>query len=878
MFNTLVRWLSRILLSLRYRVRVVGLEEIARRGTRGILFLPNHPALIDPVIVLTYLHARFRPRPLADQDQINLPFLRLIAKRLGVLPIPDLLKHGPGVLDEMKAAVQRCVGVLEGGQNLVLYPAGHLYRSRFEDLRGNSGAELVVRAAPQARVVLVRSRGIWGSSFSMAGGTAPSTAACLKHGAWALLKSLVFFCPRREVTLELMEPADLPRNAGREPFNRYLESYYNAEALPARYVPYTPWEKGGRCELPEPTWTGLQGDPSRVPPATRQLVVEFIKQLAEVEAVQNEQTLAHDLGLDSLDRAELLLWLQKEFGFAGADVDSIRTVGDVLLAARGEAVASRVASLKPVPAKWARGFQHARLAPPSEKTVTDAFLARARAQPGRIVIADQISGGKTYRDIVTALHVLVPLIEPLPGKCIGIMLPATVTADIVYLATLFAGKTPVMVNWTTGARNTLHALEIVGARTVLTSRALVTRIESQGLDLGGVKDRLAYLEDFAAKLTLGVKLRAALRGRLNWTRLRRRRLDPQQPAVILLTSGSETLPKAVPLTHANLLQNIGDVLRAIRIHDDDCMLAFLPPFHSFGLTVTTVVPLVTGMRAVYHANPTEAWMLAKLLEAYRATLLLGTPTFLSGIIRSASGIRLDSLRMAVTGAEKCPERVYEMLRQACPQALILEGYGITECSPIVSANREESFRHGSIGQVMPSYEWVLVDSDTGQRVAPGQPGILLVRGPCVFGGYLGADAPNPFVEFEGRQWYRTGDLVAVGADGNLDFRGRLKRFVKLGGEMISLPAIEAVLEQAYASEQDEGPVLAVEATPNEEHPELVLFTVREIERAAANQCLRAAGLSPLHNISTVKRVPQIPVLGTGKTDYRALQAQLNPTP
>lgn len=874
MLNALLRLFAKFALGLRYRIRVRGLEVIARKGRTGILFLPNHPALIDPIIVVAHLHRHFKPRPLADQDQINIWGIRTIARRLNVLPIPDLLKHGPAVRDEMKAAVERCVAVLKRGDNLVLYPAGHLYRSRFEDLRGNSGAEQVARAAPEARVVLVRSRGIWGSSFSMADGHAPSTGACLKHGFMALLKSLVFFAPRRDVTLELYEPDDLPRTAGRETFNRFLETFYNQDAPPNRYVPYTPWEKGGVRELPDPTWSGLQGDPSRVPEATRRLVADFLKALADVPTLRDEDTLARDLGLDSLARAELLLWLQKEFGFAGADVDSIKTVGDALLAARGEAVASRVASLKPVPPKWWRGFHHERLRGPQESTVTAAFLARARRSPRRLVIADQLSGGKTYRDIITALHVLVPLIERLPGERLGIMLPATVTADIVYLATLFANKTPVMVNWTTGARNTLHSLDLVEARVVLTSRALVTRIESQGLDLGGVKERLVYLEDLARQVTTGVKLRAALRAYTSWSRLDRVRPDPESPAVILLTSGSETLPKAVPLTHTNLLQNIRDVLEAVVIYDDDAMLAFLPPFHSFGLTVTTVVPLLLGLRAVYHANPTEAWMLAKLLETYKATLLLGTPTFLNGIIRSAAGTRLDSLRIAVTGAEKCPERVYDALKQACPTALILEGYGITECSPIVSANRQDCFRHGSIGKMMPSYEWALVDPDTNQRAAPGQPGIMLVRGPCVFGGYLGKDVPSPFVEFEGKSWYRTGDLILVDTDGLLTFRGRLKRFVKLGGEMISLPAIEAVLEKQYTAESDEGPVLAIEATPNDEHPELVLFTIRDIDRASANRCLRDAGLSPLHNISRVVRLEAIPVLGTGKTNYRELKDRL----
>jgi long-chain-fatty-acid--[acyl-carrier-protein] ligase len=242
-------------------------------------------------------------------------------------------------------------------------------------------------------------------------------------------------------------------------------------------------------------------------------------------------------------------------------------------------------------------------------------------------------------------------------------------------------------------------------------------------------------------------------------------------------------------------------------------------------------------------------------------------------VRASTPGQLGSLRLAVTGAEKCPERTYAALAAACPQAVVLEGSGVTECSPIVAANREDDPRPGSIGQPLPSVECAVVDLETNARIPPSGTGMLLVRGPSVFAGYLG-DAPSPFVEFEGKSWYRTGDLVQIDAGGVLTFRGRLKRFIKLGGEMISLPAIEAALLPHNATETDEGPVIAVEATPREEHPEVVLFTTREVDRQTVNRQIRDAQLSPLHNVTRVVRVEQIPVLGTGKTDYRALRDSL----
>jgi long-chain-fatty-acid--[acyl-carrier-protein] ligase len=343
---------------------------------------------------------------------------------------------------------------------------------------------------------------------------------------------------------------------------------------------------------------------------------------------------------------------------------------------------------------------------------------------------------------------------------------------------------------------------------------------------------------------------------------------------VIFTSGSETVPKAVPLSHANLIANIRDVLNVIRIYQNDRFIGLLPPFHSFGLTVTMLLPLCFGSQIVYHPNPIESGALAQLIEAYRVTLLIGTPTFLNGIVRIGTKKQLSCLRLAVTGAEKCPEKVYAALEKKCKDAVILEGYGVTECSPIISLNDENDPRAFTIGKVLPSLGYMLIDAQTGEPVTCPGAGVLLVRGPSVFEGYLKYDGKSPFVEIEGKDWYSTGDLVSVDEESVLTFRGRLKRFVKLGGEMISLPAIEAVLERHYARETDKGPVLAVEATEDERHPELLLFTVREIDRKTVNRQIRDAGLSGLHSIRKVVKLQEMPLLGTGKTDYRALKEKI----
>ena len=879
MIVALWRWIARALFWLRYRVEIRGAEAAAARGTRGIVFVPNHPGLVDPVMLFAYLGRRFAPRALADSDQIDRFLIRDLARRIPVIEIPDLVKRGAVLRDEVETAVRETAKALRAGDNMLLYPSGHVYRSRLEDLRGNTALQTILCEAPDARVVLVRIRGLWGSGFTWAAGRAPSVAGNLRKGAWSILLSGLFFVPKRKVTIELYEPDDLPRTADRETLNQFIEAYYNEDAPPNTYVPYTPWEAGGRRELPDPVLAVSRGNVEAVPQAARQLVTEYLVEQTGQSKIADDDHLARDLGMDSLARADLIVWLEKEFGFPQDDVDAVETVADAMLGACGESIRAAVVELKPISAKWFR--RPRRPQPPiipDGGTIPEVFLKQALRNGSKAIVADQRIGVRTYRNLLTIIFAVKDRIAALGGERVGIMLPASAGADVTFLAALFAGKTPVMVNWTVGPRSVTHSLDLAGVRFVLTSKVLVDRLAQQGIDLTDVSDRFIFLEDWARELSAGRKFVAFLKARFRPRSLLKTDVPPT--AVILSTSGSESLPKAVPLTHANLLANLRDVWQGIEVRAEDRLLSFLPPFHSFGLTVGVVLPLCAGVPVAYHPNPTEGPMLARLFEAYQASLLMGTPTFLGGMVRGATAGQMAGLRLAVTGGEKCPQRVYEALAQACPDALVLEGYGVTECSPIISVNDPDDPREGTIGKVLPAVQYAIVDvSEAGgdraeRRVEPGQAGMLLVRGPSVFDGYLNYDGPSPFVELDGRQWYRTGDLVSEDADGVLTFRGRLKRFVKLGGEMISLPAIEETLNRHYAGEADEGPVLAVEATPSEDHPELVLFAIGDLDRETVNSQIRQAGLSALHNIRRVIRIEEIPTLGTGKTDYRQLKTRL----
>ncbi len=864
--------LGRWLLSLRYRVEVEGLAEVSAQGRRGILFLPNHPALIDPAILLTVLFSGFRPRSVADKDQIAAPGIRALAALLGARALPDPAKYGEGARTEIEKVLRTCAEGLNSGENLLFYPAGRLMRSRLEDLGGNSGLQTILQGAAGARIVLVRTTGLWGSSFSRAEGGQPQLGGGLARGLRTLLGNLLVFAPRRKVRLTFLEFTDLPLKEGRQALNRCLEAFYNREAPANTYVPRFFWERGRVRTCPEPGQSTLAGDTRQVPEGVRKAVLAKLHRLSGQENFAEDQALSRDLGLDSLQRLELLVWLEGEFAISCGDPEALQTVGDVLLTAAGLGSAAGRGAAKPVPRAWLEHTVDLPPLVPDSPTLTGAFLAQAARDPHRAVLADATSGVKTYRDVVTAIFVLSPVLRRLPGPYVGIMLPATVGGAILFLAALFAGKTPVMVNWTVGPRSMAHSLDLLDVRHVLTASPLLARLEAQGMNLEGLRDRFILLDELGPKISTARKLFALLRSHLGWGSLRRAAVP--ETAVVLFTSGSENLPKAVPLTHANLLGNLRDITAAIRFSEDDRMMGFLPPFHSFGLTCTVLLPMLAGLRVAFHPNPTEARALARTIDSHGCSLLVGTPTFLHAIVRVATDAQLRTLRLCVTGAEKCPEPLYEALARRWPEMVVVEGYGITECSPVVSVNRVEAPQRCTIGKVLPSLEYALVDQEGAARVALGAEGMLLVRGPSIFPGYLNYQGPTPFHEFEGKSWYRTGDLVREAEDGTLTFAGRLKRFVKLGGEMVSLPAIEEALNNHYVHEDDSEPVLAVEATPQETNPEVVLFTVAGISREEANATLRAAGLSSIHNIRIVKRLESIPLLGTGKTDYRALKESL----
>lgn len=871
--------LTKLLLFLRYRVKFSGVKKVKSKGEKGILFLANHPAFIDPVILFSHLRSWFPLVGFGDEEQVNRPVIGFFARRWGVKTSPVVSTHGAVAKEKIEKKMHEIADDLNAGRNVILWPSGQLARSKYEKLGANSSVETILNRAPEARVVLVKSRGIWGSEFSWGQGTEPVVGRTLKKAVWRLLVSGIFFAPRRRVEVELFEPDDLPRNRSRSELNGYIENYYNDNPQPNTYVPYTPWEKlrGGRVHtMPDPDFSHQNQNTADVPEKTANEVREYLSELTGVEDIRAEQDLAADLGMDSLTRVDVGIWVSEQFGYMQPDADSLRSVADVMAAAAGSFTASQDVTITPAPKKWFKQRKQGVLKISEGQTIAEVFFNCFCRNRGAAAISDQRSGMLSRRKTLRGVLALGSFFRPIEGEYLAVMLPASVAADLAIMAILTANKKAVMLNWTVGTRAMRIGLEKLGVQKVITSRALVERLKSQGTDLGDIEEAFIYLEDVRKDMSAGTKL-CALAQALFAPRFFMPKItaSADDTAAVLFTSGSESEPKAVPLTHTNLLTNVREGVGAISANNNDKLIGFLPPFHSFGLTVTVLIPLLAGARSVYHANPVEANVIARLIKEYELTVVPGTPSFIAGIMRVSEQRenigKLESVKICFTGAEKCSRQVYELLEKQCPEAVVLEGYGVTECSPVITLNDRDKPVKFSIGKILPCYEYLLIDPETKEARSGRGEGLLAVRGPCVFNGYIGYEGKSPFVEYNGKQWYDTGDVVRVDEDDVFHFKARLKRFVKLGGEMISLPAIESVLVDAFSPEDAEGPTIAVESAPDTDPPELTAFTTLDISREQCNQAIKEAGLSGLHNIRRLERLEELPQLGTGKIDYKKLR-------
>ena len=517
------------------------------------------------------------------------------------------------------------------------------------------------------------------------------------------------------------------------------------------------------------------------------------------------------------------------------------------------AAASGPVFVEPTPGDWKRIERR------SNRSIFHAFLdARRRKGAGTLAIIDGDGKKYSYNDLARAAFALGGPIarRTRPGERVGVLLPTGAAVAITIFALQSRGRTPAMLNFTAGSKNLRSAMQAGEASKILTARRFV--------DIGNLHDlidqlsqdhEILYLEDLREDVKPLDKARAVVGPFL--PRLFAATPDPDTTGVILFTSGTEGDPKGVVLSHTNILSNIEQIAEHVEIMPSDIFFNPLPAFHCYGLTAGTLWPIMVGYPVVLHPSPLQTKIIPKRIYETGATVMFATDTFLSQYMRAADDAAMSSLRLAVCGAE----RVRDETRSAAERRFsfeVLEGYGVTEGSPVLAANQPGDIRPGTVGKMLPGIE-IRLDPVEGLEGA----GRLFVRGLNIMSGYITADAPG-VVRPPEDGWHDTGDVVSFDEEGYMSIRGRMKRFAKIGGEMVSLGVVENCASSIWPDNNHAATIL-----PDKRKGEqIVLVTDRhDPDRSALLAWAQAHGVPEIAVPKRIVTVEEVPVLGTGKIDH-----------
>jgi len=506
----------------------------------------------------------------------------------------------------------------------------------------------------------------------------------------------------------------------------------------------------------------------------------------------------------------------------------------------------------------------------TETTLFAALLHQAKHQ-GKKSSAIEDADGQTlsYGRLILGARVLGRKIDALaqPGERIGVLLPNAAGLVVTLFGLNAFGRTAGLLNFTAGSRNVAAAIQTGPLPVVLTSRRFIKLANLEPLIEAlekvevtpGRRVAIHYLEDVRETISLTDKLSAIVSSPRALAQHKQRAMTPDDIAVVLFTSGTEGAPKGVALTNRNLMANATQIYRHAdgMLTPKDIVLNPLPMFHSFGLTAATLMPLLNGLKVVLYPSPLHYKEIPKFIKKTEASIVFATDTFLQGYGRAATNDDLKSVRFVIAGAERVKDQTRERWRQVGTE--ILEGYGATECSPVIACNLPNANRTTSVGQILPGIE-TRIEPVAG--IAEG--GRLFVRGPNIMAGYIFHHAPGALSPpHEG--WHDTGDIVTQD-DRFLTITGRAKRFAKIGGEMVSLAAVETAIAELW---QDHNHVVVSVADERKGEQMVLVSTCPDATRQAVSAHLRAKGLPELWAPKSTLVVDEIPVLGTGKVDFSA---------
>lgn len=876
----LIAIIYNLILRLRYKIIIKWLENLDKNSQ--YIILPNHQALVDPQIVVSELSKKIKVNPVISETYFNIPVLKQFFQFMWAVSMWDVSRW-LSWLKEVNEAFKNIEEWLKNWKNILIYPAWQLYSQPYEVIKWKKWAFNTVKLKNKdTKIILVKTTLLWWSMWSKAySWDVPKFFMTFIKWILYIFANLIFFTPKRLVNIEIQDFTKKLENIDDlNIFNQTIEDFFNKdwkeELVYKKHFFF--FNNVKNKTMPQNISWSVENineiDEKLIPEDVKNQIYKKIWDIKSIDIKDKDikTNLITDLYFDSLDMAEIKSFIQINFNnSSNPPIKDLKTIWDLCYMSIWKSWNEE----KIKDCNWSEIK--------IEKTIYEIILNNKdklwentnilslfkeifKNEKNNSFIYDNIFWLQSKKDFLIKAYLISNYIKKIDWQYIGVMLPSVWSASLIILSVYLAWKIPVMLNWTVWKMALLHCTKFANIDFVLTSKNFYLKAKNEWTEK--IKDKYLFLEEMLKNISITDKIKALINSMI----FSIPKINSQDIAVMLFTSWSESLPKAVSLTHKNLISDILWALYHFPIKNTDKLIWFLPPFHSFWFTINTIMPLISWLQVSYTPDPNDSKTITTMIKHCQITALTSTPTFLKMILQVANKNELNSINYAVVWAEKCPETLAENFKNYCPNWKILEWYWITECSPVISINPPNKAKLGSVWLPIYWSDIKILSLENKSELDKDKEWMIYFAWDNVFNWYLDENLESPFDDINWKSYYTTWDLWYLDNDWYLYITWRLKRFVKIAWEMISLPFIEWILNKKYWNDIELK--IAVEAIEDKWNVKIVLFTVDKLILDEISSYLRENWVSNLVKISEIINLDSIPVLWTGKTDYKKLKEMI----